>query len=133
MSIICPKKLKRFFGPSKAGSVEPRCSQAARSTDRSIRDGSFPHRIPTLQKSIMDLQHTGKHRHVLQVAHEPHLPQRKVFGREVGEALVTTNRARFRAQRLIAQSHHVSVRGPDAEKFVKREDKARIGRLAWSS
>jgi hypothetical protein len=40
---------------------------------------------------------------------------------------MTTNGARLRAQRLIAQSHHVSVRVADAEKFVKREDKARIG------
>ncbi len=33
----------------------------------------------------------------------------------------------MRAQRLIGHSHHVSVRFADAEKFVKREDKARIG------
>src|ERR1700753_471892 len=70
---------------------------------------------------------TGKNVHVLQVAHEPHLPQRKVFGRDVGEALMTTNRARLRAHRLIARAHHISVRVTDAEKLVKREDNARIG------
>jgi hypothetical protein len=52
----------------------------------------------------------------------------KCSGGRSGEALVTTNRARLRAQRLIAQPHHVSVRVADAEKFVKREDKARIGK-----
>ena len=40
---------------------------------------------------------------------------------------MTTNGARLRAQRLIGLSHHVSVRVADAEKFVKRENKARIG------
>ena len=70
---------------------------------------------------------TSKNVHFLQVAHEPHLPQQEVFGRKVGEALMTTNGTRLRAQRLIAPSHHVSVRFADADKFVKREDQARIG------
>ena len=50
-----------------------------------------------------------------------------MFGRKVGEALMTTNGARLRTQRLIAPPDHVAVRFADREKFVKREDKACIG------